>query len=289
VDGSFDLRDVALSSITFVFHGASVAALSDKTRIELHCRGGSGHDGDDDQGEGGKDKDKGHHDDAAINLSGDHHGDDDGDDEHRDCGGVVCGEHGGNDNRHGGNSGGGDCDTLGIRACFSTQALLGVLGGAKMPCDLVLAEIHATLTNGATVLATFGKDRHPHDGDDGDDVKGEDKDQGEDEAKDEHKNDGENRDASDHRGMNPKIRPNPLNPMTELSFTMSREGMVRVTVYDMQGRLVKSLLDGFRAAGEQRLAWDGSNAQSQKVASGVYFFRIQAPEGQTTRRVAVVK
>jgi len=62
-----------------------------------------------------------------------------------------------------------------------------------------------------------------------------------------------------------------------------------VTVYDMQGRFVKSLLDEFRAAGEQRLAWNGSNAQSQKVASGVYFFRIQAPEGAYIQRVAVVK
>jgi flagellar hook assembly protein FlgD len=77
--------------------------------------------------------------------------------------------------------------------------------------------------------------------------------------------------------------------MTELSFTTSREGMVRVAVYDMQGRLVKTLLGEFRAAGEQRVAWDGSNAQSQKVASGVYFFRVLTSEGGFTQRVAVVK
>jgi hypothetical protein len=57
----------------------------------------------------------------------------------------------------------------------------------------------------------------------------------------------------------------------------------------MRGRLVKALMDEYRRAGEQRLAWDGSNAQSQRVASGVYFFRIQAPEGQVVQRVAVVK
>ena len=255
VNGSFDLRDVVLSSITFVFHGASVAALSDGSRIELHCRSGGGN-----------------HDAAALNLGGNHP---DGDDEHRDCGGVVCGEHGGNnDNGHGNN--GGNCDTLGIRACFSSRALLEVLAGTKMPCGLVNAEIHATLTSGATVVATFGKDRH-----DGDDDEDQDADKGE----------GDDRDGNKkhHAGLNPKVRPNPLNPTTELSFTMSREGRVRVTVYDMQGRFVKSLLDEFRTAGEQRLAWNGSNAQSQKVASGVYFFQIQAPEGQIIQRVAVVK
>ena len=194
----------------------------------------------------------------------------------------MCGEHGGNDNGHG-EHGGVDCDTLGIRACFSTQALLEVLAGAKMPCDLVNAEIHAALTSGATVVATFGKDKH-----DGDDGECDDKD-GRDKNKDKDRNQGDDRHADGHHGMNPKVRPNPLNPMTELSFTMSREGRVRVTIYNSQGRLVKSLLDEFRAVGEQRLAWNGSNAQGQKVASGVYFFRIQAPEGGFIQRVAVVK
>ena len=276
VDGSFDLRNVVLSSITFVFHGASVAALNDRIRIELHCQGGGGQD-------------------AAGNLSGGPRGEDEGEEQHRDCGGVVCGEHGGNENGHGGNGGGGGaCDTLGIRACFSTQALLGVLGGAKMPCDLVHAEIHATLTSGAAVVATFGKDRPPHDGDREEDEvtsgdEGKDEETGQDTVEDPDKKDGEHGDANDRRAMNLRVRPNPLNPMTELSFTTSREGMVRVTVYDMQGRRVKVLLGEFRAAGDQRLAWDGSNAQGQRVASGVYFFRVQASEGEFTRRVAVVK
>jgi putative Ig domain-containing protein/flagellar hook capping protein FlgD/Big-like domain-containing protein len=263
VDRSFDVRDVVLSSITFVFHGASVPVLSDRAHIELQCHSGGG----------------GHDDAASLHL-GDRHGDDQGEDDdddndHQDCGGVVCGEHGGN-NPHGGHDGG-VCDTLGIRACFSTQALLEVLHGAKMPCDLVHAEIHATLTNGAMVVATFGK-HHQHDGDDdGDDVADGDK------GKD---HDG---DKDKRHGMNPKCRPNPLNPSTELVFTTSREGRVRVTVYDMQGRLVKSLLDGFRGTGEQSVRWDGSSSRGLKVASGVYYFRIQAEEGETIQRVAVVK
>jgi flagellar hook assembly protein FlgD len=70
---------------------------------------------------------------------------------------------------------------------------------------------------------------------------------------------------------------------------MSREGRVRVSVYSMQGRLVKTLLDEYRSAGAQKLAWDGSSAQNQKVASGVYFFRIQTPEGEINQKIAVVK
>jgi flagellar hook assembly protein FlgD len=70
---------------------------------------------------------------------------------------------------------------------------------------------------------------------------------------------------------------------------MARDGRVRVGVYDMQGRLVKRLLDEFRTAGSQTLAWDGTNEWNQRVACGVYFLRIQALEGTVTRRVAVVR
>ncbi len=125
--------------------------------------------------------------------------------------------------------------------------------------------------NGDTVVATFhGTEPKPGEGHgDGDD---------------DHDKDGKG-----HGLQSAKVRPNPLNPQTELSFTLSREGRVRVKIYDMQGRLVKTLLDDFRPVGTQTLTWDGSNASSQHVASGVYFLRIESPEGAVIRRVAVVK
>ena len=329
VNDSFDVRNVVPSSISLVFHGASIAALAGTAQLETdcHCQGGGGDgegdgddngngggggggehhgDGDDDHGGGSgdgdhhdndknkdkdkdKDKDKGH-DAGAFRLSGDHPDssdcDDDGDHDGDGCG-ISCEDHG-DDCDHGS---GAECDTVAIRACFSTQALLGLFAGATLPCDLTGAVIHATLTSGATVVATFGGERHENEGDDDKD-KDKDKDKGKDKDKNKDKvtdkgNDG--RAGTDMRVLNPRVRPNPLNPRTELSFTLSREGRVRVTVYDMQGRLVAALLDEVRGAGEQRLAWDGSNSRSQKVASGVYFFRIQAPEGEVIKRVAVVK
>jgi hypothetical protein len=285
IEGSFDLRDVILSSITLEYNGQSIPALNDAARIELHCYGrGRGHDGDDR---------KGNHHAAAMELTGGRpHGDGHHDDDNDRCGGVQCGERGHDDDdkdcdRDREAHGGANCDTLGIRACFSTDAVLSLLG-PNPRCRLTEAEIHATLANGATVVATFGKDRPQgdHDGD-----KDDDKDDGEhhDGDKDGDRDDREVRGREGHGKMNPCVRPNPLNPMTELLFTMSREGQARVTVYDMQGRVVKVLLDQFRSAGQQRLAWDGSNSNGRRVASGVYFFRIQAPEGDVVQRVAVVK
>ncbi len=92
-----------------------------------------------------------------------------------------------------------------------------------------------------------------------------------------------------HGDMDVMARPNPLNPRTVLTFTLSRPGRVQVAVYDLQGRLVSRISDQVRSAGPQTLVWDGSNSRNARVSSGVYFFRIQAPEGQVVQRVAVVK
>lgn len=90
-------------------------------------------------------------------------------------------------------------------------------------------------------------------------------------------------------GLNPDVSPNPTNPSTELSFHLSREGRVRVKVYDVQGRLVRELMDEHRNSGEQRVTWDGSDQRGRTVPSGVYFLHIVAPEGQESKRVTVLK
>jgi hypothetical protein len=132
------------------------------------------------------------------------------------------------------------------------------------------AEILATLENGATVVARFHANDDDDDHGDGDD-------------------DGDHKDKHHGADLKATVNPNPLNPTTALSFTMAHDSRVQVVVYDMQGRIVKKLLDDFRPAGPQTLAWDGTNEGNRRVASGVYFFRIRAQEGSVTRRVLVVK
>ena len=83
--------------------------------------------------------------------------------------------------------------------------------------------------------------------------------------------------------------PNPLNPSTKLEFKTSQAGRVTVQVYDLQGRLVKTLQDGTLPAGYNTVHWDGSTGNGTKVSSGMYYLRVQATEGETVVRVAVVK
>lgn len=83
--------------------------------------------------------------------------------------------------------------------------------------------------------------------------------------------------------------PNPFNPMTEISFELPERIPVRLQVFDLRGRLVRTLVDGPREAGVQRVTWDGRDARGARVASGVYLYRIQAGDWVDQRKMTLVK
>ncbi len=73
--------------------------------------------------------------------------------------------------------------------------------------------------------------------------------------------------------------PNPFNPLTTITFNVSRPTRVNLTVYDLSGRMVKTLLDDRVSAGPHTVVWDGTDAENNPVASGVYFYRLQQQNG----------
>jgi hypothetical protein len=70
--------------------------------------------------------------------------------------------------------------------------------------------------------------------------------------------------------------PNPFNPQTTLRLVNPRAGRVSVAVYDLQGRLVRTLVAGDLPAGAHQVAWDGADAQGRRSSSGVYVARMVA-------------
>jgi len=84
-------------------------------------------------------------------------------------------------------------------------------------------------------------------------------------------------------------QPNPFNPSTSISYTMPRDGMVRLTVHDLRGRLVRTLVDGSRAEGRQSAVWNGRNEAGAAVASGVYVYRLQAGGQTLSRSMSLIK
>jgi subtilisin family serine protease len=80
--------------------------------------------------------------------------------------------------------------------------------------------------------------------------------------------------------------PNPAAGATELTFALAAAGHVAVDVFDASGRRVRGVLDEDRAAGVQRVTWDGRDALGARVPSGVYFTRVRTGDVVRTLRVA---
>jgi chitinase len=70
--------------------------------------------------------------------------------------------------------------------------------------------------------------------------------------------------------------PNPFNPTTSISYTVPEAGNVSLVVYDVMGRQVKTLVDGYRAAGEYKNVWNAVDESGAQMASGVYYAQLRA-------------
>ncbi|MCK4547116.1 MAG: T9SS type A sorting domain-containing protein [Candidatus Eisenbacteria sp.] len=79
--------------------------------------------------------------------------------------------------------------------------------------------------------------------------------------------------------------PNPFNPLTTISFSVQERQRVHLAVYDVQGRLVSTLIDGVVEAGPQEVTWDARDEAGKEIASGVYFCRLLAAEGRYTKKI----
>ncbi|MCU7497153.1 MAG: T9SS type A sorting domain-containing protein [Ignavibacteria bacterium] len=78
--------------------------------------------------------------------------------------------------------------------------------------------------------------------------------------------------------------PNPFNPSTKISFTLPKGGNVKLTVYDMLGKEVAALANGYRPSGTHTVQFDGSN-----LPSGMYIYSIQAGEFRASKKLLLIK
>lgn len=83
--------------------------------------------------------------------------------------------------------------------------------------------------------------------------------------------------------------PNPFNPTTSIGFELPAAGPVRLAVFDVAGRLVRTLVDGGRPAGADQVVWDGRDAAGRSVAAGTYFARLEAVGHSVTTRMSLIR
>jgi len=78
--------------------------------------------------------------------------------------------------------------------------------------------------------------------------------------------------------------PNPFNPETTIRFALPEASRVSLGIYDLSGRLVATLMNGFRTAGTHEVTFDAS-----KLASGIYLYRLQAGEYVAAGKMVLMK
>ena len=88
--------------------------------------------------------------------------------------------------------------------------------------------------------------------------------------------------------------PNPFNPETWIPYELATDTEVRITIYNAQGVVIRTLLLGQQSAGyytdrERAAYWDGRNALGEQVASGIYFYQFETDEMSSMRKMVILK
>ena len=83
--------------------------------------------------------------------------------------------------------------------------------------------------------------------------------------------------------------PNPFNPVTTLRYDLSKDGLVKITIYDMLGNVINQLVNEVQNSGFKTVKWDATNNQGQHVSAGVYLYTIEAGEFRQTKKMILLK
>jgi len=83
--------------------------------------------------------------------------------------------------------------------------------------------------------------------------------------------------------------PNPFNPITRINYDLPEDALVNITIYDMMGRQVKTLINSEQSAGYRTTRWNATNHIGQPVSAGLYLYVIQASNFRQTRKMVLLK
>ena len=83
--------------------------------------------------------------------------------------------------------------------------------------------------------------------------------------------------------------PNPFNPVTTLRYTVPEKEIVNISVYDMRGKLVKTLVNSFQSSGKKTVHWNGTDSRDNTVSAGLYLYKINAGIFSQTKKMILLK
>ena len=82
--------------------------------------------------------------------------------------------------------------------------------------------------------------------------------------------------------------PNPFNPSTTIPFTLDTAGHVSLTVFNISGQKIRTLIDDFRSKGLHTVIWDGRDNVGRNVGTGIYFYRLQRNDMVDMRKMLLI-
>jgi len=83
--------------------------------------------------------------------------------------------------------------------------------------------------------------------------------------------------------------PNPFNPVTTLRYDLPDNALVNITIYDMMGRIVRTLINDQQTAGYKSTQWNATNDAGSPVSAGIYLYMIQARDFRQTKKMILLK
>lgn len=83
--------------------------------------------------------------------------------------------------------------------------------------------------------------------------------------------------------------PNPFNPVTTIEYYLPKSAEVKISVYNILGQKVSTLVNEYQTAGLRRVIWDGKDERGNSVASGIYFYKLSVPEFSKTKKMLLIK
>jgi flagellar hook assembly protein FlgD len=83
--------------------------------------------------------------------------------------------------------------------------------------------------------------------------------------------------------------PNPFNPETQFSYTLNESGTISLGIYDIMGKLIYTVYDGFQRAGNHNVLWSGLDQNKRPVSSGVYFYRLVTQSNTISKKMVLAK
>jgi hypothetical protein len=83
--------------------------------------------------------------------------------------------------------------------------------------------------------------------------------------------------------------PNPFNQSTKIQFALVKSGLVTLSIYDLLGRKVRTLVSQHLSSGYKSVFWDGKDNSDNEVASGIYFYRLSVEDFSETKKLLLLK